>query len=1604
MSIAQRLVNFSDGLSADGILSAAKGGTGNTTGGGTTSPTISQIAYLGNDTATDVAGGGLITLTGTNFASGAKVLINTTQVSVVTVVSTTQITFTAPALAAGSYILYVVNLDGSTAIAVPGLQVSGVPAWTTAAGTLGTSYETAAISSALSATSNSAVTYSIFSGTLPSGATLNSNGTISGTSPLVNGSTTYTFTVRATDAELQDTDRQFSLTVNPDVVTWSSSNTVTLAQDTASTTTLLATSAAGQTVSYATDTLPTGLTRSGSVVSGTPTVVGTTITTATATAAVTGKTAQQTITWTVSVAADANWRYTTLLLNSENTTLPFATDASANNFAVTVVGDTKPSNFNPYTPGYYSNYFDGTGDSLTVTGNGSVVNFGTADFTIETWAYAANLSSAFMLMDTCPGGVVAPTNRIIFYIDTDGSVCYKTYQGQTNIIVSAAGVVKAAQWAHVALVKFSNQTKLYVNGTQVGSTYADTLNYPAQTNRPILSANGYDGGSYNSTGYLSNFRIVKGTAVYTANFTPPTQPLTAIANTSLLTCRSNQLVDLSTNAYTMTKTGDVAVSAFDPFTPNSSYAAYGSTYFDGTGDYLTVPNNTALDFNSDSWTIEFWANPRSASEIHVVGKRTNSSVYSPVIVGIKSNLLYILGSNGSAWSVNGSFGSGTRPVPSESWTHIAVVKNGTTITGFVNGVLDQTWTGVSTLMTNTNALSIGAGAVDGSNAFTGYISDLRIIKGTALYTAAFTPPSAPLTAITNTSLLTCQTNQPHNNSQFIDSSTLGGVVTRFGNTTQGSFSPYGANWSNYFDGTGDYLTAPAGTAAMGTGDFTVELWAYHTASGAWAGYYYQGEGGSGGGINFRKNDANKLSLSHDGVVDVFTTTASVPINQWTHIALTRSSGTVRAFIDGVLAITATYNGNFTGTSGQQTIGSITSGSFLLQGYISNLRVVKGTAVYTSAFTPPTQPLTAITGTEILTCQSASFVDNSPKAVTITKFGDTSTQKFSPFATVTQTPLTHSVRFDGTGDYLSIPTTSGNLNQTGDFTYEMWIYWNSMPTTGYQNIAGQGTGGQSSYGLLAANAASNTWSAPYVFKLNIANSGDVLNGNTTLVAGQWYHLAHTRTSGVNRLFVNGVVQTNTYTDSTSRTFAGNPYLIGNNSNGYISNFRFIQGTSLYTTTFTPPTSPLTAVSGTQLLTLQSSTFIDNSTNNFTITAFGNSQPTQQNPFGSTTSNSQDYSPQTFGGSMYFDNSGDYLALPTLNTYLIGSGDFTIECWVYKRSTTFDTILSYSSSTGLRIFVNSTGGLELWLGASQQWAIGAVVPSNTWNHIAFVRSGTTLTGYVNGTAVGTATVSTNYNAGTLNIGAEAGGNSWGGYISDFRIIRGQALYTANFVPPQTPLTASINTMLLINGDKSAIVDKSGKFVAETVGDARVSTAIKKYGNSSMYFDGTGDGLQLPITPQVYLGTTYTIEAWIYNAGGLNYQAIFQLCENNTGGFAALGLIKAGTTISAAVRTTTLGTESVITGGTLITNTWQHVALSVNAGSARLFLDGTQIGATTTFPEFPIAKTLFAAVGRFANGYTAADTNSWNGYIDDFRITKGVARYTANFTPPTSTLLTK
>ena len=179
---------------------------------GSTGPQITSISgVLTPSTA------GNITITGVGF-SGSNVYVDTatttalTAATSVTNTSSTSLTAAIPALSAGQYKIFVVNSDGKSAMFPTGILVSVAPTWSTSAGALtgaiaGTSY-----SVTVAASSDSAITYSVASGALPSGITLNtSTGAITGTAPSDASSTTYNFTLRATDAESQTADRAFSI-------------------------------------------------------------------------------------------------------------------------------------------------------------------------------------------------------------------------------------------------------------------------------------------------------------------------------------------------------------------------------------------------------------------------------------------------------------------------------------------------------------------------------------------------------------------------------------------------------------------------------------------------------------------------------------------------------------------------------------------------------------------------------------------------------------------------------------------------------------------------------------------------------------------------------------------------------------------------------------------------------------------------------------------------------------------------------------------------------------------------------------------------------------------------------------------------------------------------------------------------------------------------------------------------------------------------------------------------------------------------------------------------------------------------------------------------
>jgi hypothetical protein len=276
-----------------------------------------------------------------------------------------------------------------------------------------------------------------------------------------------------------------------------------------------------------------------------------------------------------------------------------------------------------------------------------------------------------------------------------------------------------------------------------------------------------------------------------------------------------------------------------------------------------------------------------------------------------------------------------------------------------------------------------------------------------------------------------------NNNVFQDSSTNNFTITRNGNVTQGTYSPFSqTGWSNYFDGTGFLSFTNSTDDDIASGDFTIELWVYYPtapSSSTYTAIYSKYSANTG--FNVQANNANIRLVLGNGTTDSLYTFAWTPqSNTWYHIAITRSGTNGRVFLNGSqIGTTQTViTNNANSTNGVQ-IGRTHTVTDGIAQYISNARFVKGQALYTGSFTPATTPLTttsvgstgsgaasSITGTVgLLSCQSNRFIDNGSGATTISVGANVvSVQAFSPFApTAAYSAATvgGSGYFDGTSD-------------------------------------------------------------------------------------------------------------------------------------------------------------------------------------------------------------------------------------------------------------------------------------------------------------------------------------------------------------------------------------------------------------------------------------------------------------------------------------------------------------------------------------------------------------------------------------------------------------
>lgn len=1280
--------------------------------------------------------------------------------------------------------------------------------------------------------------------------------------------------------------------------------------------------------------------------------------------------------------------------------------------------------------GATSAYFDGAGDYF-LTYYTPDFNFNQSDYTIEMWFKPQAFGGSLIAKDTYGSTFdfclnLASATTILCY--TNNTASNFTFTVPTMTI---------GQWHHLAFVRSAGVSKIYING--VGGT-STSMGFSNNSQSYVtFGCHSWNNPSVFFTGYMDEIRFTKGIARYTSNFSVPTEAFPSQPELSydyfwdktVLELKGGNngnvdktFVESSANAYAIGKTGDVRQGFISPFaTPNA-----GSMHFDGAGDYVTVAGNSAgLAFGTDNFTIEMWINVRdnSTSKYIYDGRPSGNGAYPTISINTSGVVSFWC--NGTAFIINS-----TTSVTPGQWYHIAVCRVAGVTKLYLNGIFQNQANDSNSYAYASGRPYIGASANDGSTAFNGFISNIRVVNGTAVYTANFTVPSEPLTAIAGTSLLLKCENTAAHSQIFADTSPNGFVVTKTGNVAQGSHGPTGG--SAYFDGTGDYLALPSSDKFNLGNTYTIEFWmkpqAFHVSAACRVLIFGTSISASGLAVQFNNNSGSFTVGPTAGGAAVTTAAGVIDLNVWQHFAFSVSAGTLSIYKNGRFVASGAVGTQAAGNVGL-TIGydSTTNYNFYYNGYLSGLRIVKGTALYSADFAVPTVKPSAIAGTSaLLNFDTAEIVD-------ATNLNNCEVGSGVVVSSSVKRAGAGSIYFPGnvTTGVINVPTGHNTNFGSGDFTVELWFYTGSTSrqwligdtgTTGYGWGIDYNSIGSQKLGMWATSNGSS-------WDILSADAGQNGLGNIVLPQNRWNHIAFTRNGNVWSLWLNGVLDKSvTVAGSIIDRPTGFVTLGRSNYNsgyfpvvGYMDDIRITKGVARYSSTFIPKMSNEVSSTGISFdpywknvsMLLEGETLTDAS-------SFGRNMVAAGSAAVSTLKSKT-------GAKSIEIPSGSYLTTAGSSDFVFGSGDFTIESWVYPTTTcqygggivsTYNS--GVSSGSGWNLAVNrtvSTSAIDFnFVVNGTSYGISYAPGNyllNEWYHIAAVRKNGVLTLYLNGTKVASATVATDNTyvglvaIGTSNTGALGNATAtFGGYIDGLKVTKGVARYVSNFVPSsassyvtdvQTPAIDFDpywnNVVVSLPLDSAS--DRKGNTTAVLGSATFTADATKNYSLSLKCPNNSGVSVSQGAQQALSTGD-FTIEGWIYptsiNATNGATVLDWRVDGAQTANAAILHL---GSDGSLLVYRGTGATSTVIINagaGAVALNAWSHIAWVRQSGKSTLYINGVAAAATIV----DTADYVLGALKIGANAYrSTAPLASFVGSMQDFRITKGVARYNATFTPP-------
>ena len=422
--------------------------------------------------------------------------------------------------------------------------------------------------------------------------------------------------------------------------------------------------------------------------------------------------------------------------------------------------------YNHHRGNYYnaSMGLGSAGDYIAIPGTD--LAFGTGDFTIEFWLYHDSNGSNNPLFDFRGGA-------------TNGHVLRQTaettfeFRFGNSAIGSGFTSGPRYHWNHYAIVRKSSVTKIYVNGAQAYSE--NDSNNASSTGTKYFNAND-DDQSIGVTGNWQDIRVYKGIAKYEKNFLPGSGWPMIVADSPSGAIRPTEL----------------------------TLAENSSVQLDGNDDYLSIASHSDLRPGSGDFTVEAWVywdidqsggDTSWSSIFGVWNSSSNRRTYSLQIENSNSKLHFYCSTNGS----DGAYAVATTLVPVAKWTHVAGVRDGDVLKVFVDGRMGTTGAFSGSVYNNTtDTFRVGDSSTHDLH---GFISNCRMVKGTAVYTANFTPPTSPLTEITNTKLLCCQ-----DWSSATTYAVSPGSITANGNIQPNCFNPFDDDINIAAGGPGNYAT------------------------------------------------------------------------------------------------------------------------------------------------------------------------------------------------------------------------------------------------------------------------------------------------------------------------------------------------------------------------------------------------------------------------------------------------------------------------------------------------------------------------------------------------------------------------------------------------------------------------------------------------------------------------------------------------------------------------------------------------------------------------------------------------------------------------------